>query len=292
MFSNGVVIFCARYGQGLIADSIASIINPALARWQRYPPSTLALHVGLYLPTLFRFLRIQRYGVGLGAMFGIRLPQNFNSPYKAIDISDFWKRGTFLCLPYCAITFTSDGWKPAWGWSTCRNVMVTMLLGGLWHGANWTFVVWGAYHGLLLVATRYSEAILTLWPTVLESDHVRGGDHRVGSISIRHLMASGADSMFSRNRSPPGYGKSLAGLLLIAGALAHFGPNTFELPHRWRRSNFAWYPAAGVHRFIYGGQQSPFLYFSSRRMAILRWSEIRLTHGKGSYSVGLGLLWC
>src|SRR5258708_31525239 len=94
-------------------------------------------------------------GVGLGMMFGLRLPQSFNTPYKALDIADFWRRWhmslsrvlrDYLYIPLGG----SRHGEP----QTYRNLMFTMLLGGLWHGANWTFVAWGGYHGLLLSATR------------------------------------------------------------------------------------------------------------------------------------------
>jgi alginate O-acetyltransferase complex protein AlgI len=145
--------------------------------------------------------------------------------------------------------------------------MITMLLGGLWHGANWTFVAWGAYHGILLVATRYSEAFLTLWPVALRKSTtfllVVVGWVLFRSASFS--MASGLlTTMFSWR---PGIhldtGKSLVVLLLISGGLAHFWPNTFELRHRWSPLQAF---ALGVLFlvcivFIFGGQESPFLYF-------------------------------
>src|SRR6202021_1654582 len=79
-----------------------------------------------------------------------------NSPYKTLDPSDFWRRwhislSTILRdYLYIPLGGGRDG-----DWMTCRNLILTMLLGGLWHGANWTFVVWGAYHGLLLAFERW-----------------------------------------------------------------------------------------------------------------------------------------
>ena len=96
------------------------------------------------------------------------MPQNFNSPYKATDIADFWRRwhislSTFL-RDYLYIPL---GGSHGSRLRTYRNLMITMLLGGLWHGAGWTFVVWGAYHGVLLslnrMAGRYWEQV-PLWP--------------------------------------------------------------------------------------------------------------------------------
>ena len=253
----------------LIADSIAWIINPALLRWQSLSTlDTWLCMLGYTYQLYFDFSGYSDMAVGLGAMFSIRLPQNFNSPYKAIDISDFWKRWhislSSVLRDYLYIPL--GGSRQGEG-KTCRNLMITMLLGGLWHGANWTFVAWGAYHGVLLIATRYGQAFFNLWPVTLRklTTFILVVVGWVLFRSINFSMAAGLlGAMFSWK---PGIhltaGKSLVGLLLIAGGLAHFGPNTFELQHRWSPAQAF---ALGVLLlacivFIYGGQESPFLYF-------------------------------
>ena len=253
----------------LIADPIAWIINPALVRWQSLSTlDTWLCMLGYTYQIYFDFSGYSDMAVGLGAMFGIRLPQNFNSPYKAIDISDFWRRWHIsLSSVLRDYLYIPLGGNRHGEWKTCRNLMITMLLGGLWHGANWTFVAWGAYYGLLLVTTRYSEAFLNLWPVALRkfTTFVLVIIGWVLFRSANFSMASGLfTTMFSwRSGLHLDAAKSLVGLLLIAGALAHFGPNTFELRHRWSPAQAC---ALGVLLlvcivFIYGGLQSPFLYF-------------------------------
>jgi alginate O-acetyltransferase complex protein AlgI len=253
----------------LIADSIAMIINPALAQWQSLSTLDTWLSVlGYTYQLYFDFSGYSDMAVGLGAMFGIRLPQNFNSPYKATDISDFWKRWHIsLSSVLRDYLYIPLGGNRHGEWRTCRNLMITMLLGGLWHGANWTFVAWGAYHGLLLVATRYIGAMMTFCPTILRkfATFVLVIIGWVLFRSASFSMAAGLlTSMFSWKPGIHLYAwSSLAVLLLIAASLAHFGPNTFELRHQWRRVPAF---ALGVLllasiMFIYGGQQSPFLYF-------------------------------
>jgi len=93
--------------------------------------------------------------IGSAALLGVRFPPNFNSPYKAHNIVDFWRRwhislSTWL-RDYLYIPLGGNRHGRA---RTYFNLIVTMLLGGLWHGANLTFVVWGGLHGLLLAATR------------------------------------------------------------------------------------------------------------------------------------------
>jgi D-alanyl-lipoteichoic acid acyltransferase DltB (MBOAT superfamily) len=91
--------------------------------------------------------------IGLGLMFNVRLPDNFDAPYKARNIAEFWRRwhitlGRFLRnYLYIPLGGNRLGVPRA-----CLNLFATLLVGGLWHGAGWKFLAWGAYHGLLLVA--------------------------------------------------------------------------------------------------------------------------------------------
>ena len=102
---------------------------------------TLAYTLQLY----FDFSGYSDMAVGLARMFGIRLPINFFSPYKADSIIDFWRRwhmtlSRFL-RDYVYIPVGGNRRRVA-------SIMITMLLGGLWHGAGWTFIAWGGIHGL------------------------------------------------------------------------------------------------------------------------------------------------
>jgi hypothetical protein len=102
--------------------------------------------------------------IGLGALFGIRLPLNFNSPYKASSIRDFWRRwhitlSRFL-RDYLYIPLGGGRTGPV---RQGVNLMITMLLGGLWHGAGWTFVLWGGLHGVYLVIDKAWRGLLRGW---------------------------------------------------------------------------------------------------------------------------------
>jgi alginate O-acetyltransferase complex protein AlgI len=93
--------------------------------------------------------------IGSALLLGVRFPANFDSPYKAQNLADFWRRwhislSTWL-RDYLYIPLGGNRGSEV---KTYRNLMLTMLLGGLWHGANWTFVFWGLLHGLGLVVTR------------------------------------------------------------------------------------------------------------------------------------------
>src|SRR2546422_3413498 len=140
----------------ILADTLAAMINPVLNEQTEFSTLTAWLcMLGYAYQLYFDFSGYSDMAVGLGRLFGLRLPQNFNSPYKATSPADFWHRW-HISLSSCLrdYLYIPMGGSRGTRWHTYGNVMITMLLGGLWHGANWTFVFWGFYHGLLLVAHR------------------------------------------------------------------------------------------------------------------------------------------
>ncbi len=104
------------------------------------------------LQLYFDFSGYSDMAIGIARMFGIRLPVNFNSPYKALNIIDFWRRWHMTLSRFLRdyLYFALGGNRKG---PTRRhiNLMTTMLLGGLWHGAGWTFVIWGGLHGIYLI---------------------------------------------------------------------------------------------------------------------------------------------
>ena len=103
----------------------------------------------------FDFWGYSTCAIGLAMILGFALPDNFRSPYAAVGFSDFWRRWHVTLSSWLRdYLYVSLGGNRSGRWRTARNVMLTMLLGGLWHGAAWSFVVWGGLHGLLLLAER------------------------------------------------------------------------------------------------------------------------------------------
>src|SRR5262249_5165170 len=102
--------------------------------------------------------------IGVALCLGFALPDNFHAPYAAIGFSDFWRRWhislstwlrDYLYIPLCGNRATPL--------RTHANLALTMLLGGLWHGASWTFVAWGGLHGAYLVAERWLRVHVPPW---------------------------------------------------------------------------------------------------------------------------------
>ena len=253
----------------LVADTIAAVIDPALARYDLLSTAGAWLCiVGYTYQLYFDFSGYSDMAVGLGYMFGLRLPQNFNSPYKATDIADFWRRW-HISLSSCLrdYLYIPMGGGREGVWKTNRNLLITMLLGGLWHGANWTFVLWGGYHGILLALNRrFSE----FWARI----HVAARRVTtflvvaVGWVLFRSSSLTMAGSLFSRmfhyqrGGLMPGW-IVLASMLVVATALVNFAPNTFEISHEWRPA-WSGVLAAGYILcliVIAGAKTSPFLYF-------------------------------
>ena len=93
--------------------------------------------------------------LGSAALFGYVLPENFAAPYLSVNLQDFWRRWHISLSSWLRdYLYKPLGGSRAGSLKAYRNLMITMVLGGLWHGASWTFVVWGALHGAALAATR------------------------------------------------------------------------------------------------------------------------------------------
>ncbi len=103
----------------------------------------------------FDFSGYTDMAIGAALLFNIKLPINFNSPYKACDIQDFWRRWHITLSRFLRdYIYVPLGGNRKGDYSTYSNLMITFLIGGLWHGAGWTFVFWGFLHGLALVIHR------------------------------------------------------------------------------------------------------------------------------------------
>lgn len=113
----------------------------------------------------FDFSGYTDMAIGLALLFNIKLPINFNSPYKATNIQDFWQRWHITLSRFLRdYIYIPLGGNRKGSFRTYNNLMATFVLGGIWHGAGWTFVLWGVLHGLALVVHRlWSQLGIKLW---------------------------------------------------------------------------------------------------------------------------------
>jgi alginate O-acetyltransferase complex protein AlgI len=184
--------------------------------------------------------------IGVALIIGFRLPVNFNSPYKATSITDFWKRWHISLSQWLKdYLYISLGGNRKGKFRTYFNLMLTMLLGGLWHGASLRFIIWGALHGIGLVLNR-------IWDSVFGIRFKRGRTGRIIAIFITFqfvsfcwifFRAENMDNVFimlrqiGQNFSPgsytmvlPAYGNVF--ILMAVGYLIHFLPERVKESYR------------------------------------------------------------
>ena len=157
----GLVIFSiGLFKKAVFADGIAAFGTPIFEQAGNGEPISFFFAWGGALCYTFQlyfdFSGYSDMAIGAARMFGIRLPVNFASPYKSLSISDFWRRWHMTLSRFLRdYVYIALGGNAGGEWSRYRNLMATMLLGGLWHGAGWTFVLWGGLHGIYLVVNHY-----------------------------------------------------------------------------------------------------------------------------------------
>ena len=164
LFAEGIQIFVIGLAQKvLIANTVAVAADQIFA----LDPTGLSLPVawlGILCYTLqifFDFCGYSTMAIGLGLMIGFHFPLNFNYPYIAQSITEFWRRWHIsLSMWFRDYLYIPLGGNRAGPLVTYRNLLVVFFLCGLWHGANWTFVVWGLWHGAFLVFERLGIARL------------------------------------------------------------------------------------------------------------------------------------
>jgi len=157
-FARGIGRFTVGLAKKMIvantAGAIAERIFPAAAGG--LTPATAWFGVFCYaLQIYFDFSGYSDMAIGLGRMFGFRFMENFNYPYVSQSLREFWQRWHIsLSTWFRDYLYIPMGGSRAGGWRTYRNLAVVFLLCGLWHGASWTFVAWGLFHGVFLVLER------------------------------------------------------------------------------------------------------------------------------------------
>lgn len=154
----GLSIFSiGLFKKTVLADGVAVYANPvfnAVDQGQLQPDLLLAWGGALaYTAQLyFDFSGYSDMAIGLALLFGIALPLNFNSPYKSLSITEFWRRWHITLSHFLRdYLYIALGGNRLGTFRRYLNLFLTMLLGGLWHGAGWNFLIWGALHGSYLI---------------------------------------------------------------------------------------------------------------------------------------------
>lgn len=166
-FSKGLFAFALGMGKKvLVADTLAMIVAWGYGDIASLSSTDAILVMLAYtFQIYFDFSGYCDIATGVGLMFNVKIPMNFNSPYKACTILEFWERWHMTLTRF----FTTYVYIPLGGSRrgkliTYRNVLIVFMVSGFWHGANWTFVVWGMLHGIASVLTRHFSEIIKKIP--------------------------------------------------------------------------------------------------------------------------------
>lgn len=273
MMASGIYFFACGLGQKLLlADLIAHRIDPMLTNYASlgFVGSWTAM-LGYSCQLYFDFSGYSNMAVGLGMMLGFHFPQNFDSPYQSPSIAQFWRRWHMTLSSWLRdYLFVPLGGSRGTRWMALRNLTIVMFLGGLWHGAGWTFVVWGIYHGGLLVAHRiYLDfrmpalprpvaTLVTFLLVVVGWVFFRSESMQMAGVLLAAM--SGARGLESEMLAAAG-GVGTCGLLIVLLAGTLFLPNLWQ--YRFRPS-LPWAVAISAMLFVCVlrfDSVSPFLYF-------------------------------
>lgn len=240
----GLVLFTLGLSKKLlIADPLSPYVTSIFD-----VPTTIALGgadvwlaaIAYTLQLYFDFSGYSDMAIGIGHLFGLHLPENFRSPYRALNISDFWRRWHITLS-----MFLKDFLYIPLGGS--RNGMlrqllalfVTMLLGGLWHGAGWTFVVWGAWHGSFLIAWHLTKGVRAEYPIGKFFAWITTMAIVItGWIWFRAMDFSTATRMFKVMLTQPFHlmhsvSSETLLLILVASVIVLLLPTSYAIAQRW-----------------------------------------------------------
>lgn len=291
-FAVGLSIFAiGLFKKTVIADSLSGYVTPVYDAGEGQPldlfrawGSTLAYTFQLY----FDFSGYSDMAVGAARLFGIRLPVNFFSPYKSTSIIEFWRRWHITLSRFLRdyLYFALGGNRRGKA-RRYINLFLTMLLGGLWHGAGWPFVIWGALHGSYLMVNHGWRHLMA----TAGMDFSERTWYRLASWGATFLAVVFAWVYFRAPTLARGNEIALAmlgvngvevpaGILARSGEIGHWlvaqGVTASQGGGALLVGNFAWVLAAGCAALCLPNvaqvfhRQSPVLYESERAFARLR----------------------
>lgn len=258
----------------ILADTFAVWANEGFANSEQL--STLdawLCSLSYTFQLYFDFSGYSDMALGIALLFNIKLPANFNSPYKALSIQDFWRRWHITLSRFLRdYIYIPLGGNKKGSFRTCSNLMVTFLLGGLWHGAGWTFIFWGFLHGAALIIHRvWNQAGLRMnkllaWFITFNFVNIAWVYFRAENWQQASNIIS---AMFSWQLSVSINTQHVV-YILIGLAIAVFAKNSLELPKSLSKSTKHYVTAfsltAGLLHLGYfmlvSSADSEFLYFN------------------------------
>ena len=262
---NMLLILGGLFKKMVIANYLAvRFVDPVFTDPTQFSRFDLVMAVYAYAIQIYAdFSAYTDIAIGVAALLGYRFPQNFNQPYRALGIGDFWRRWHMTLSNWLRdYLYIPLGGNRHGALTTARNLMLTMLLGGLWHGANWTFLIWGALHGAALVVDhayrrsrlyklygQRSWAVVVDWAVTLHFVCFCWLFFRAPSLDVATQYLSGIVT----DNGAPNTMPAIVWPLIAAGAL------TQAVPPDWRARLGEWLDARGETAQI--GVGAAMLYF-------------------------------
>ena len=254
-----------------LADKLAPITDAAFEQAASGTVTFAAAWSGALAFTFQLFLDFSAYSemaIGIAMILGLKLPENFNAPYVATDLRDFWRRWHMTLSRYLRdYVYIPLGGSRAGPSRFAASTMITMGLCGLWHGAGWTFVAWGLLHGAGLIVCRGWQGAGLRLPTPL-AWAITMLFVIAGWVLFRASSFTEAAVMLEAMSGVGGIGGSFAGgaLIIVAAAVSTIGPTSFEFVSRQLKPYPAFAVAAAVVAVVVvlevgKGQPQSFIYF-------------------------------
>ena len=159
-----------------IADKVSPYTDSVFNNYYHHSGITIILASVLYTFQIYAdFCGYSEMAIGVSQIMGFKVTENFKRPLFATNCGDFWRRWHMSLMAFFReyIYFPLGGSRCS-QWKIFRNTMVTFLVSGLWHGANWTFVIWGGYHGVLVYGYRRIKSLTSPQPSPKERGHFAG----------------------------------------------------------------------------------------------------------------------
>ena len=190
-----------------IADYLArTVVDPVFGVPEAYSAPDVALAAYAYAAQIYcDFSGYTDIAIGVALLMGYVFPQNFNSPYRATSFRDFWRRWHMTLSRFLRdFLYIPLGGNRGGPWKTTRNLMITMLLGGLWHGAAWGFILWGGLHGAGLAIERALRGRLSLPAWLQVGDRLSRRGVRMDPLPLAQPR-SGGHLHLAAGRPRPGH---------------------------------------------------------------------------------------
>jgi alginate O-acetyltransferase complex protein AlgI len=260
----------------LIADLLALIVSPLVTNMKLASNLEAWLAIlGYSMQLYFDFSGYSDMAVGLGLMMNIQFPQNFNSPYKSKSITEFWRRWHITLSNWLRdYLYISLGGNRKGRLHTYRNLILTMTIGGLWHGGSWTFAIWGFYHGCLLLIekvftqnnwqplkNKYLKVFLTFIIVNIGWVFFRSPDYSVVKIWLAKIAFLTPRLTWDVVSLPERYKDRFFIALGVSFILTFLFKNTWEINLNSSKAKAVSLGFLFALCLMYMGDESPFLYF-------------------------------